>query len=333
MPESQIFALPSEVRAPKIGYADIPPGTRHPKTGRYRMPLLPGDVSPKSVPPGQDPWVSYGVQSMTNLAASISDTKALGIWETRQALIGIGLHPELAQELTIVVYRAKDAGVDFQDLRSHPDFTAELDAVIERAKDISGANAARDAGIAMHDEWELRGTSQQQGGAYNAQLDQLEALLDAAGFDRVPELRERTVRNVTVNAAGRFDDILLHRKSGKLYMADLKSKRKKFWTWLEMDAQLAGYARSEWMLEWYSNGTGEPFCRYIPGPVHHVDLTEGVILHMPSGPDEEGKQEPRLRRADLTRGWRALQLARQVCDVRSDGKSAGRERESYWPVG
>lgn len=322
------FALPSEVRKPKIGYADIPMGTRHPTAGRYKMPAtLPGDASPKSVPPGQDPWVSYGIQSMTNLAASISDTKALGIWETRQALIGIGLHPELAQELTIVVYRAKDAGVDFQDLRSHPDFGAELDAVIERAKDISGGNAARDAGIAMHDEWELRGTGQ-QGGAFSAQLDQLEQLLDAAGFDRVPELRERTVRNVTVNAAGRFDDILLHRKSGRLLMADLKSKRKKFWTWLEMDAQLAGYARSEHMLT-PDGMTYEPG----GGPIDYVDLTEGVILHMPSGPNEEGKQEPRLRRADLTRGWRALQLARQVCDVRSDGKSAGRERESYWPVG
>lgn len=324
------FALPSEVRAPKIGYADIPMGTRHPTAGRYKMPAtLPGDVSPKSVPPGQDPWVSYGIQSMTNLAASISDTKALGIWETRQALIGIGLHPELAQELTIVVHRARATGVDFQDLRSHPDFTAELDAIAERAKDISGANDARDAGIAMHDEWELRGTGQ-QGGAFSAQLDQLEQLLDAAGFDRVPELRERTVRNVTVNAAGRFDDILLHRRSGRLVMADLKSKRKKFWTWLEMDAQLAGYARSEWMLE---KGPRDEEVTYVPGPVHHVDLTEGVILHMPSGPDEEGKQEPRLRRADLTRGWRALQLARQVCAVRSDGKSAGRERESYWPVG
>lgn len=325
------FALPSEVRKPTIGYADIPMGTRHPTAGRYKMPAtLPGDVSPKSVPPGQDPWVSYGIQSMTNLAASISDTKALGIWETRQALIGIGLHPELAQELTIVVYRAKDTGVDFQDLRSHPDFGAELDSVIERAKDISGANAARDAGIAMHDEWERRGTGQQQGGAFSAQLDQLEELLDAAGFDRVPELRERTVRNVTVNAAGRFDDILLHRRSGRLVMADLKSKRKKFWTWLEMNAQLAGYAYSEWMLE---KGPRDEEVTYVPGPVHHVDLTEGVILHMPSGPDEEGKQEPRLRRADLTRGWRALQLARQVCDVRSDGKSAAMERESYWPVG
>lgn len=328
------FALPSEVRAPKIGYADIPPGTRHPKTGRYRMPLLPGDASPKSVPPGQDPWVSYGIQSMTNLAASISDTKALGIWETRQALIGIGLHPELAQELTIVVYRAKDAGVDFQDLRSHPDFGAELDAIAERAKDISGANAARDAGIAMHDAWERHGKQVEvafqfgETEMFSSEIDALTELLEAADFEIIPELCERTVRNVAVNAAGRFDNILLHRKSGKLYMADLKSKRKKFWTWLEMDAQLAGYAYSEHMLT-PDGMTYEPG----GGPIDYVDLTEGVILHMPSGPNEEGKQEPRLRRADLTRGWRALQLARQVCEVRSDGKSAGRERESYWPVG
>lgn len=321
------FALPSEVVPVKgNGYADIPMGTRHPTMHRYKVPLLAGEVGTKSCPPGVEPWVPGGVQSMTNLAASISDTKALGWWELEQVLIGVGLHPELAGELRRVVYAAKERGVDFQALKDEPDKVTrgELAAITERAKDISGANTARDAGIVRHDVWEIFGRFGQQTGTeqINTEIQAMRQLLDAAGFEIIPELCERTVRNVAIQAAGRFDNILMHRRSGRLYMADLKTKRKPFWTWLEMDAQLAGYAYAEWMLE----GSGDEIT-YGPGPLHHVDLTEGVILHMPS----DGA-EPRLRRADLTQGWRTMQLAREVCTVRSLGKSAGRERESYWPT-
>jgi len=341
---SSPFALPSEVKPVKgPGYADIPMGTRHPTMHRYKMPLLPGEVGTKSCPPGVEPWVPGGVQSMTNLAASISDTKALGWWELEQALIGVGLHPELAAELRRVVYAAKERGVDFQALKDEPEkvLRGELAAITERAKDISGANAARDAGIVRHDVWEINGKS--AGYTFsgteqiNAEIKTLRELLDAAGFEVIPELCERTVRNVAINAAGRFDNILMHRPSGRLLMADLKTKRKPFWTWLEMDAQLAGYAYAEWMLDMappgVQIGAAMPEVEYVSGPQSlGVDLTEGVILHMPSGPDAEGNWEPRLHRADLVRGWRTMQLAREVCTVRSDGKSAGRDRESYWPT-
>lgn len=326
------FALPSEVKPVKgPGYADIPMGTRHPTQHRYKLPLLPGETGTKSCPPGVEPWVPGGVQSMTNLAASISDTKALGWWELEQALIGIGLHPGLAEALRNTVYDAKERGVDFQALKDEPGkvLCGELAAITERAKDISGGNAARDAGIVRHDVWEIFGKFGQQTGTdqINTEIQAVRQLLDAAGFEIIPELCERVVRNVVVKAAGRFDNILMHRRTGRLLMADLKTKRKPFWTWLEMDGQLAGYAFSEWMLETIETSPGVFEVVYVPGPMHHVDLTEGVILHMPS----DGA-EPRLRKADLTRGWHTLQLARQVCTVRSDGKSAGRERESYWPT-
>jgi hypothetical protein len=102
-------------------------------------------------------------------------------------------------------------------------------------------------------------------------------------------------------------------------MADLKTKRKPFWTWLEIDAQLAGYAYAEYMLH-----EGQ----YVRGPVAFVDLTEGVVLSMPS----DGGQ-PMLRRADLVNGRNTMQLARQVCTQRSRGKSAERMAASYWPAG
>ncbi len=116
-------------------------------------------------------------------------------------------------------------------------------------------------------------------------------------------------------------------------MADLKTKRKKFWTWLEIDAQLAGYANAEHMLETGNYGPGQPRERveYVDGPKRlGVDLIEGCVLHMPSGPDERGEWHPRLRRVDLVSGWVTMQLARQVCTQRSFGRSVAREAESYW---
>lgn len=338
---SQLFASSSEIAAER-GIAAAPMGTRVDSIGRYKLPLMPGEVGPKKIPIGQEPWVPSGVQSMTNLAASISDTKALGRWDREQVQIGTALHPELAQELRRVVYAAQERGTDLARVKDDPQLRAELAALAERAKDISGANAARDAGIVRHDHWQEHGES--GGHAFsgteqiNGEMRVLRELLDAAGFEIIPDLVERTVRNLAVQAAGRFDNILMHRRSGRLLMADLKTKRgapdggDPFWGWLEMDAQLAGYAYSELMLKWETppeeyEGTARELVTYTGGPREHVDLTEGVVLHMPSDGGE-----PRLRRADLVDGWRALQLAREVCTVRSRGKSASRKAESWWPV-
>jgi hypothetical protein len=319
--ESQLFA--PAVNVDRQTMANTPMGERAPN-GRYRMPLLPGETPPKSVK-GAD-WVPGGVQSMTNLASSISDTKALGDWKLEQALIGVGLHPELARELMMVVHAAREQGVNFQDLRSHPMLRSQLAAIAEKAWDIGGANAARDAGIAAHTAWEQRapGIGQQPRTQLFAQsFGALEQLLADAGLERVPGLSERVVRNVELNAAGRFDDILLVKGTRRLLMADLKTKSKPFWSFLEIDAQLAGYATAEWMLD-----SG----RYVKGPKHYVDQTEGVVLHMPSAPDDDGNWQVKLRRADLVRGMKTMRLAREVCTQRSGGKSAGRFGESYWPI-
>jgi hypothetical protein len=308
--------------------ANAPMGKRLDSIGRYKMPLLAGESGPKA---GGD-WVPGGLQSMTNLASSISDTKALMDWTVRQVMIGMGLHPDLIGEVRNVVWAAKQAGADFQNLRAHKELTADLDQLAERAKDISGANAARDAGIVLHDTWEARGTRGARSGAeeHDVWIDVLAELLDGAGFDVIPELCERTVRNVAVQAAGRFDNILMHRCTGQLYMADLKTKRKPFWSMLEIDAQLAGYAYAEWMLSGADVGSGADarISYYVDGPQRlGVHPNYGVVLHMPS----DGSR-PRLRKADLAFGWNTLQLARGVCTARSFGRSVGRMAESFWGV-
>lgn len=322
------FAISSEIVIEKQSITNAPMGTRVDSIGRYKMPTLPGESGPKKVPAGLEPWVSGGIQSMTNLAASISDTKALGRWELEQVMIGLGMDIALRAQLHRTIQDAADRGTNFSRVKDDPELRGALADLAERAKSISGANAARDAGIAFHDRWEERGKF---GAApVMPEIKALEDLLDAAGFDVIPELCERTVRNLDVQAAGRFDNMLMHRRTGRLHMADLKTKRgaadggDPFWGWLEMDAQLAGYAYSRLMLEWNGHDV-----RYVDGPrVLGVDLTDGVVLHMPSDGGE-----PRLRRADLVDGWKALKLAREVCTVRSRGKSAGRKAESWWPVG
>lgn len=298
------------------------------RNGRYRLPPLPGDQVVKS---GAG-HLSGGLQSMTNLASSISDTKALGDHKLEQAMIGLGLHPEAVQALRNGVYGAQAQGADLQALNDSDAglaLRALLAEVAEQAWDVGGANAARDAGIVRHDVWEAYGKSHGVDltgtDEINAEIRCVRELLDAAGFEIIPELCERTVRNLAVQAAGRFDNILMHRPTGRLIMADLKSKRKPFWSMLEIDAQLAGYANSEVMLQWYHDG-GDP--DYVDGPLKlGVDLTMGVVLHMPS----DGS-EPRLRKADLAQGWETMQLARRVCTQRSAGKSAARMMNSYWEV-
>lgn len=301
----------------KVNMANAPMGVRLP-SGRYKMPLLAGENGPSN----GGMWVPGGMQSMTNLASSISDTKALGRWEREQSQIGLVLRPDLAEELSLTVNLARVDGVDFGKMKDNPLLRARLQYVHDQCMDASGANAARQAGINRHTAWEHVSKNGMEIGTpqINSEIAAVRSLLDAAGFEIIPELSERVVRNTTVNAAGRFDNVIMHRATGKLHMADLKTKRGPFWSWLEIDAQLAGYATARWMLK--TDGFS-----YEDGPGVHVDLTKGVVLHAPS----DGS-EPRLRKADLATGIKTLSLAREVCTVRSYGKSAGRERDSYWPV-
>jgi hypothetical protein len=313
--ESQLFA-PAPV---DLTMATAPMGTRLDGIGRYKLPVLPGESPPKSIK-GAD-WVPGGVQSMTNLASSISDTKALGDWDREQSQIGLALRPDLAEELTILIKRAQAEGTDFTRVKDYPLLRAQLLHIHEQAKTASGANAARQAGINRHEVWEVRAATGLFVGtpAINTEIEVLERLLADAGLERVPGLSERVVRNVELNAAGRFDDILRELRTGRLLMADLKTKRKPFWSFLEIDAQEAGYATAEWML----GDDGQ----YVKGPKHYVDQTEGVVLSMPS---DGGR--PMLRRADLVDGMNTMRLARQVCTQRTRGKSAERMQQSYWPV-
>jgi hypothetical protein len=132
------------------------------------------------------------------------------------------------------------------------------------------------------------------------------------------------VRNLRFSAAGRFDNVLLEVATGRLLMADLKTKSTSFYSWMSVDAQLAGYAGSEWMLR-LGQETEEWAEPYEEGPLHYVDQSEGVIMHVPS----DGSPAY-LRRADLENGRAVLANAVETIRLRSFGKSTERHAMSPW---
>ena len=344
---SQLFANTQEAElegstAERLTMANAPFGERIDHLGRYKMPLLPGESGPKA---GGD-WVPRGIQSATNLAGSIVESRMLGIWERERGQIGMAFRPDLNERLAFLVNKARAQGVDIANLRESPEgvaLRAELELIHKEAKQTADGNLAARRGTNRHDVWEARAVTSQLFGTpeVNAQIEKLEALLAEKGLERVPGLQERTIRNVTLRAAGRFDDILRTTRdiefqgagqtapghfdyrreivpAGTLLMADLKTKKRQFYSWLEVRIQMAVYATAEWML------TGVD---YVPGPKHHVSQDWGVVLWMPS----DGA-EPKLKRCNLRKGFDHALLARAVCDARSEAKDVAAHGEAEWPA-
>lgn len=189
---------------------------------RYKMPLLPGETGPKSIK-GAD-WVSGGVRSTTNLAGAISDTRALGDWERERTQIGLGLRVDLQERLAYLIQSARRRDVDWSNLGQHPDLRAELKLIHDEAKTAAGGNVRTQMGTNRHDSWEARGKTGALFGtsAIQREIEALEKLLHDNHLVRVPGLSERVIRNTQFQAAGRFDDVLMHTPTGKLLMADLK---------------------------------------------------------------------------------------------------------------
>lgn len=295
-------------------------GERDDRTGRYHMPLLPGEQGTKA---GGD-WVPYGIMSATNLAGSIIDRRALNVWEIERVMIGLGRSPELIERMVFLIERADDdRDINLRKLRKTPggvQLVADLGEVAEAAKQAAGANRASAMGTNRHDTWEARAATGQLYGTAEVkrQALALEALLEREGLERVPGLQERTVRNVGLQMTGRFDDVLMSRRTGQLFMADVKTKQGDFYSWMESWIQLAGYATAEWMLNDARTG-------YVAGPRDYVSQECAILLHAPS----DGAP-PSLVPVDVQAGYRWAELARDVCAARAEAKSVKTVARALW---
>lgn len=318
--------------AERLTMASAPFGERIDSLGRYKLPLLPSESGTKS---GGD-WVPFGVQSATNLAGSIVESRQLGIWERRKTQIGLALRPDLAERQAFLIRKAMSNGFDFAEARlqgegSTPEGNAiavELDLIHAEAKQAAGGNLAAQRGTNRHDVWEARAQTGQLLGtpAVNEQIERLEALLEEKRLRRIPGLQERVVRNVALRAAGKFDDVLQTTQdiawgdeclpAGTLLMADLKTKQRSYYSWLEVRIQLAVYATAEHMLDGMA---------YSDGPKTRVSQQWGVVLWAPSN-----GEPPQLKRCNIVKGFAHAQLARAVCDARSEAKNVAAHGEAMW---
>lgn len=274
--------------------------------GRYMLPQRDGSKKAR------------GYQRVTNLVAAISDQFGLRMWEIEQTLRGVAASHTLYQEL-----------MDVQpawDRMDKADRKRAVESFMERAK--TAAEADLGARFGNHRHAVVEGFHAGLPLGIQNSLTRRHLSLYANALVRnhlraLPDLQERRVLVEALEVVGTLDNVVEDLRSGLLHVADLKTQRK-FWTWLEISAQLACYAHADAM---WDNVRG---C-WVDMP--KVDLQRAMVLWMPRVPPcafrcpgecEHGPGEPSVEvwEVDIERGWETAQLCYRVVKDRAQAKDA-----------
>lgn len=263
----------------------------------------------------------------SSIGEPLEDTKNLGKWQVRQALIGAATKPELL------------SGVGELDM-DNPEDKAKLDAIGERAQAIAGSHTKRDRGTLLHSYTELIDKGQllpvdidpratkQMGEYMLATMN-----LGVRDIERFCVLIDKENR---IFGGGTPDRILEYSGPGPdgepfegLIVGDLKTGSITYP--LKMACQLAFYSRAMW-YDWryfpVDTSDDKAFDKWKKQafPADEAALAYagigarqdwGLIVHMPSDGDETT-----LWWIDLNLGWDAVLLAEQVKQIRSRGRKA-----------
>lgn len=276
------FALPSESRvADRVD--DI-------SGGRYRLPNRDGSHK------------KYGWQRVTNLVGAYSDQYALRGWEQAQIFMGLQKRPDLFQEVVSTNFeRMKD------DERR--EWVAKF---VDRCKDASGANIGRDHGNHRHAIVELHHAGKEIphiGRRARVELALYSSALLRNELRAVAGMQERRVLIEELEAVGTLDNVLEDLRSGIWHIGDLKTQ-KRFWTALEIGAQLGCYAHAVAMWDAAAG-------RWVDMP--KVSLDVGMALWMPRV-TEDGEPRVDVMEVDTAKGWETAKLARRIVMDRSEAK-------------
>jgi len=264
--------------------------------GRYKFPYRDGSHKPR------------GWMRVSNLVSAFSDQFGLRMWEIEQTLRGLKVSGALITELM---------ERDFESFTKdeNRDWTKDF---IEKAKRSAGANAGAEFGNHRHDLVEHHHAGLPTGHAKSDARRHLSLYASALVRNRLralPEMQERRVLCESLEVVGTLDNILEDLDTGDLHLADLKTQ-KRFWTWLEVSAQLAIYAKADAMWDAVEG-------KWLDMP--KVDTVRAMVLWMPR---EHPSGEPMVDvyEVDIVRGWRTAELAYQVVKERSDAKAARNPR-------
>lgn len=273
--------------------------------GRYRLPGLTRWSTGELVT--HDEPRRGGWQRVTTLVKAIGDARALDLWHQRLLVLAMVQRPDL--------YDLACATVATTDRQDEKAMRAGLESIAEKLLAAVGADEGANLGTAFHGftEAEDMGLAHFARKVWHGKIRNYREGLRAQGLVIDPTLIERKVVNLEYGIAGTLDRILMDEcvEGMPLRIGDLKSQ-KKFWTWLEIAAQLAAYALADamWCREKLS---------YVEFPAVAQDY--GVVAWMPvSHPEREDGVD--FFSVDLAKGREALALCAQVDRMRSEAKSA-----------
>lgn len=280
--------------------------------GRYRLPEL---IIHSDGTVGTGGPRKGGRQRVTTLVKAIGDARALDLWHQRQLLYGLVVRPDLYDLTCATVATLKDG--DPAVLKK------ALEELSSRILIAAGADAGATLGTAFHGFTEAQdlGLMHYARKVWHGKLANYAAGLDAQALLVEAHYVERIIVVERYGLAGKTDRFLYDRAADCHRVGDLKSQ-KKFWTWLEISAQLAAYAMADAMWD------RERRC-FVEMPPIAQDLA--VVAWMPvAHPDGlDGFGEPGAEdgvdffNVDLEKGRAALELCYQVDRMRSDAKSKG----------
>lgn len=273
--------------------------------GRYRLPNRDGSDH------------KGGWQRVTTLVKAITDQFSLRIWEIEQVMVALHIDPDgVSRDLrsTLVALQGQDYGTR----------RGEIEAFTDRCKAIAGGSAGSKFGNARHELVEadhLKLPLPAADAFAREHLSLFKLSLDRNDLDRVPEMAERRVMVERFNAVGTLDAILCDRRTGFYHVGDLKTQ-KKFWTWLEIAAQMACYAHADAM--WVPTDPQDQRAGHwidMPPVSRSVAMVPWMPREHPSGQPEVDVYE-----VDIEAGWKTAQLCYEVIQDRRGGKSAKEPR-------
>lgn len=270
-----------------------PPPMDSPRRGRYYLPWKDGSKKP------------YGFMRVSNLVSAFSDQFALRQWEQVEILKGMIENPAL-------IDRVLASGLTAMDKASAREWVSDF---VELAKEASGGNAGAAFGVQRHEAVEAyhAGLPQSRADAGTRQhLALYEMALQRNGLRALSGMQERRILVEELEVVGTLDNVMEDLRDSCLRIVDLKTQRK-FWSWLEVEAQFASYAHGDAMWD----RERECWVDMPPG----IDQEIGYIAWMPRE-TEDGEPRVDILDVDLVSGWKTAKLAFEVVQRRSAAKSA-----------
>ena len=253
----------------------------------------------------------------TTFIDALEDKSNLMAWAERMVLLGVADDHKLLNDVLAYGSVLRDGDASVEEKKSAKD---QLNRKAQIAKKKAGAEEKADKGTALHGLSELLDMGEEfPRGISFEDFDDLDAYRDiTAGFRHVH--MEKLVVHDNLRVAGTPDRISQWIGHGhliapngyvfrpnELICTDLKTTGNIDYGQLKMAMQMALYTRSSM----YDHTTGK---RSSQG---NLNQDWGIIWHVASG-SGEGK----AYWADLTLGWKAVELARDVRQIRGQGRNA-----------